>query len=917
MRALKLTLSAFGPYAGITTFDLSKLGESGLYLVTGVTGAGKTTVFDGISYALFGEASGDSREARAFRSKYADGDTPTEVELTFAYGDKIYTVKRNPEYERKAKRGNGTVTQHADATLFLPSGKTVSGQREVSCAVEGILGLNKAQFSKIAMIAQGEFRELLFAKTDERKEIFRRIFRTQRFKDLQERLKQEALSIEREMKSARARIEAHLGHIAVDENGLYFARLQQVGDEPNELLALLDEMIESDEKDLSALEQRQGALDKEASELTKKLTLGEERSRAVSELTNAKTAVVAADEKLEKRQAELALAGANAEKKDEYLRRSAAIEARLSEYEQAETAEKELSSVRKELSALEADVEKKQLDITRYKRTIEELETEAKAHKDDGKLSAEVGEKLGALAAKQTGLKDLIDKYADYRAAQTACATALRRYVSAHEASNIRSQTAFALRTAFLSGQAGLLAERLNAGEPCPVCGSTIHPAPCKKSDETPTEEAVKRAEEEASTALDLEGKAKSYLDSESGKLTALKQVITAEIAPFDLEFETGEARVRAMLTELGDTLNGLSALKKKYSDGEKRYTENVQRIENGKKATEDEERALGALRERLASVKTKESGLFLRAKELAEALEFETGARAKAEINALREKAKVLDEAERTAQKALTDEKERRSALIGKIEALERRLSAMPAVDEALLLEEKRLLSDRQTALSTAVKQAHARRSANVGVRESILREKAELERAHARYELVVPLANTANGNLSGKEKIMLETYVQTAYFDRIIRRANKRLEIMTGGQYDLIRRTVADSNKVQSGLDLDVIDHTNGSQRSVTTLSGGEVFKASLALALGLADEITASAGGIRLESMFVDEGFGSLDGESLEKALSALTALTDGGKKLVGIISHVDVLKDKIDKQIVITKDRSGRSHAEILT
>ena len=200
MRPLKLTLSAFGPYAGRTVLELSKLGTNGLYLITGDTGAGKTTIFDAITYALYGEASGDHRDPSMFRSKYADAETPTEVELVFSYADKTYTVRRNPEYERPKARGEGYTVQKADAELRYPDGRVVTRLKEVNAAVREIMGVNRDQFLQIAMIAQGDFLKLLLATTEDRKAIFRRIFNTQPFLRLQERLKREANTLENRCK---------------------------------------------------------------------------------------------------------------------------------------------------------------------------------------------------------------------------------------------------------------------------------------------------------------------------------------------------------------------------------------------------------------------------------------------------------------------------------------------------------------------------------------------------------------------------------------------------------------------------------------------------------------------------------------------------------------------------------------------
>ena len=280
-----------------------------------------------------------------------------------------------------------------------------------------------------------------------------------------------------------------------------------------------------------------------------------------------------------------------------------------------------------------------------------------------------------------------------------------------------------------------------------------------------------------------------------------------------------------------------------------------------------------------------------------------------------LTEERQRLDEAVRQAEEACRESRDRLTEARSAVEQLARLLEAGEEADLPALRAQREELSARRAGLEKAGREVHARRAANETALEKLAERRAELAGLERRWRWVRTLSNTVNGNLPGQEKVALETYVQMTFFDRILRRANTRLMVMTGGQYELERRTAADNNRSQSGLELEVVDHYNGSRRSVRTLSGGESFQASLSLALGLSDEIQSAAGGIRLDTMFVDEGFGSLDGDALEQAVRALTGLTEG-RRLVGIISHVAELKERIDRQIVVTKDRLGGSRAEIV-
>ena len=300
---------------------------------------------------------------------------------------------------------------------------------------------------------------------------------------------------------------------------------------------------------------------------------------------------------------------------------------------------------------------------------------------------------------------------------------------------------------------------------------------------------------------------------------------------------------------------------------------------------------------------------------ELKAKLTFETKAEAETEITALTEKAEELVKSCEDALKALNESNEKLASLEAAKKEIVKRIGEDIAIDLEKETEKLTILEAQLAELDRQAKTVHSRIGTNQSALDNIKQKSGDLVATEKKYAWVKALSNTANGQLSGKEKIMLETYIQMNYFDRIINRANTRLMIMTDGQYDLVRRKEALSKSGQSGLDLDVIDHYNGSHRSVKSLSGGESFKASLALALGLADEIQSSAGGIKLDTMFVDEGFGSLDEESLAAAMKALSSLAEGNR-LVGIISHVGELKQKIDKQIIVKKDKVGGSVATIV-
>lgn len=466
--------------------------------------------------------------------------------------------------------------------------------------------------------------------------------------------------------------------------------------------------------------------------------------------------------------------------------------------------------------------------------------------------------------------------------------------------------------------QAGIIAETLESGKPCPVCGSLEHPCIAHKSAKAPTEAQLKRAKENADKARkvaeDLSGKckeAKGILDAKKVETEKLVKELWQSVAFEEAENKLPEEQkvVSAEITVL-DT--ALSEEEKKVS----RRSELTESLPKTEKALKERDKDISNRNIALEADKALLSEKKKQRDADKESLRFDSIAEAQSKSDALGKTVSEMKKAYDNAQSALSDSDKKIAGYNASITELSKQLSSDCVLDKEAETKKKVELSKKRTSDDDAAKVLHARIESNTKVLANIQVKVSDLDMLEKRYTWLKALSNTANGNISGKEKVMLETYIQMTYFDRIIARANTRFMIMSGGQYELKRRKEAENNRSQSGLDLDVIDHYNGTERSVKTLSGGESFKASLSLALGLSDEIQASAGGVKLDTMFVDEGFGSLDEESLDQAMKALSGLADGNR-LVGIISHVVDLKNRIDKQIVVEKEKSGGSKANIVT
>ena len=917
MRPLKLTFSAFGPYAHLQELPLEDLGSSGLYLITGDTGAGKTTIFDAITFALFGEASGDSREPGMLRSKYAAPETPTFVELTFSYDGKTYTVRRNPEYERAKSRGTGTTKQSADAELILPDGRTVTKLREVDKAIRDILGITREQFSQVAMISQGEFRKLLQAGTPERQKIFRDIFGTGRYQQLQDRLKAETAQVRDQREQASFSIRQYLGGIDWAEGSLLAgdARKAREGQLPmQEVLTVFEGLLQEDEAAQEKLLLEQTALDAASEELTARSTQALARQKTKNNILRGEGALEKQNALVAQAQTALAQAREQAAHREDLEQSIAALRLQLPAYDALEKVAGDLRRKEQELSAL-------QREQTALEKTVDSLQRELSALKQERITLEGAGAEAEKLTArrdqqerKRTAFRDLLRELRDLDRQEALLVQKQKAYISLAAQAEALKDRYEALYRAFLDEQAGLMAKALVSGTPCPVCGSTEHPRLAPLSDAAPTEDAVKQAKNIAEHARAEMDTASKEAGRQQGITAATQKSLEGKLAELlpDTALTAAAGPAREQEKALEDDILALTHQISLAKGREKRRLELDSLIPGKEQTLRARETALSQGKEALASLTATAQELSRQLDEQKKSLPLPGKAQAMAALSQQEQRLRDLQQALADAESDLSARNEKLVEIRSALEQLRAQLAELPEEDLEALDAQRQEVAQRKHRLTEAQKAIHTRITANTAARKNILSQGARLEELDTRYSWMKALSETACGNLTGKEKIMLETYIQTTYFDRILDRANLRLRKMSGGQYDL-RRRQSSSFRTQSGLELDIVDHVNGTTRSVNTLSGGEAFLASLALALGLSDEVQMSTG-IRLDTLFVDEGFGSLDSEALTKAYSTLAGLTEGDR-LVGIISHVAELKERIDKQIVVTKQKLGGSSAQV--
>ncbi len=932
MRPLQLTLSAFGPYAAQTTLDLEKLGKGGLYLITGDTGAGKTTLFDAITYALYDHSSSGIREGSMLRCKYADDKTPTFVELEFEVHGVRYTVRRNPEYQRPKARGEGMTTEKADATLTYPDDRPpVTKAKDVTAAVQEIIGLDYNQFSQIVLIAQGQFTKLLNASTEERSRIFRKLFRTQRYAQLQERLQSEASALNQQRTAQNAKLDSLLGGLQFspedpDAEALRALCAQTV---PETALALLDTLTA---RQAAALEEAGTALQATEAQLDtvqQQLGAAAQAQRLAQQLAARQAELAAAKPALDAARAEADRHAGDAAQLDALTAQVTQAQSALAAYDALDALCRQQTEARDaaQLAAAQAHKRRTQLDSLNAALAAAETELAALADADTRLLTLQT--RSAQLTQRGEALAKLEQRLADCQRQAKTAHKAQESYRAAAAAQDEARAQRDALERAFLDAQAGLLAESLVEGAPCPVCGSTHHPARALLPHTAPTQAQVEAARQAAAEADRQAQNASAAAQSALAAVNEAKTSLRRDAETLLPErFTTPEGTVPLTFALMTNVLAEESAALQTAQTDCKAQCRQAEadcrrkaQLEADRQAKTRQRPALeqaAAEADRSAAAQNASAdALEGQIAERRAALPYPRRADAQATLDKLEADRRTLRTGMDTAQRKLKQAEQTVAAAEAAVEALTAQQTAaqkeLPARSaEDLTAQQTELTAARET-LRSREKQLSAQLLPN---RKTAAQYRAAAEARQAlesRWQWVSALAATAGGTLTSKQKIKLEAYIQMNYLDRILRYANTRLMQMTAGQYEL-ERIGAENQRSQSGLDLGVIDHYNGTRRSVKTLSGGESFKASLALALGLSDEVQSSAGGIRLDTLFLDEGFGSLDEESLELAIRVLSGLTEGDR-LVGIISHVGALKDRIDRQVVVHKARTGGSTVEL--
>lgn len=932
MRPVRLTMSAFGSYARVETIDFEKV-KNGIFLITGDTGAGKTTIFDAITYALFDQTSGGRREGDMMRSQYADGSTPTYVEFIFSYQGETYGIRRNPNYKRISKRRNKdgelTLTNEAAAVeLTMPDGQVFPGRiRDINEKIVEIIGVDAGQFTQISMIAQGEFMKLLHAPSKERKEIFEKVFDTRIYRMMQQKLRDQGKEVYGKLADNRKLWAHEVSGVVCSLDSLHFTEWEACREkqetQAEQTLEVLEQILEEIDRQKKELEQLAQEKQKHFNENSLKRKQAEEINQRLEQL-------VQEEKKIE--QMKLQMEQENAQKKEleeqkqkqteeynkrmpELSERIAGWKALLPKYNLLKEKKEQLLQIEKKKAESEQNLAKLEEELSRKKQELQENAEQIQKLEQEPEVLIQLQQKEKELQEKQQSLLEMEKRAENLQKLEKECEKQQEQVRGLLEDYEKKSREYEEKNRMFIEEQVGIIAEKLKDGEPCPVCGSFEHPRKACLSPEAVTQREVEEAKEQREQAdILLNQKREAYqkqkgevekeqsLIAQEAKRIFGRELTKEEIEQQRIQCKTEYEQVKEQRVQTEEKQKNCDAHKKKQ---EKLLAEQETLTQKREAVTE--------VCYQIRAEQETASGMW---KSLANELPYETERelqqnlqRAEQERAELEQRKEELEKRLQELQHLLANQQGALVTLEEHFSQLKEELTGKEKIDTSSLKEEAEQLEAEQKQLEQRRMELAGNESRNQQALKNLKALYQERTALEKEYTVISTLDRTANGNLNQQARLDLQTYVQRRYFKYIVAEANRRLAKMSGSQFILQCRDMENLGKRgEVGLDLDVYDLVTDKVRDVKTLSGGESFMAALSMALGMADIIQRMAGRVHLDTMFIDEGFGSLDEEARSKAIGILTELA-GEHRLVGIISHVTELKEQIDRKLVVSKTEKG--------
>ena len=918
MRPHTLILSAFGPFAGETIIDFTKF-KDGIFLISGETGAGKTTIFDGICFALYGEPSGSYRKQDMLRSDFAKEDVETKVVFLFSHRNIEYKIERIPSYMRKSKRGDGMTRQSPEAVLYQDEEILETGNYQVTAKVEELLGMDRIQYQQISMIAQGEFLKLLYAKGKERSEIFRKIFGTGYLYEFQEKIKRRHLSCKYEYSNIQDTLLEQEDSVYIPkdepEYKIYKEYYKQKHQIP-EFLDIVNRYHDRKQKEYEVLREQKEKDEqiwneqkivysrmKDKTEEAKKLKL------LIKELSE--------DEKEAKRQQRLIKKQYDKIQKDapklhKKELRVVEIEKQTKQYKELENLVKKQESYqyenqREELNQKKEKEQQREKTIAEFLGQTEEIEKRYdELQKEELRMSVREKQLKELCKDKEKYLKELVVYEKEMKIYEKI---RLERRKLKDRLSDWQDQ--------YDCNQAGLLARTLIEGKPCPVCGSTIHPNVAQFKESDITQELLKNLREQTEEIDQEYNTVFSKVRQRKGLVEAQRENLCRKSGKEPENFEEIDQLYEETIKEYKKIKKAFECIERQ----KEKIADQRDKIEKSKQKQKSYDEKINELLEKIheKDILYKEAGAGI--------FEIKKNLLYKSLKEANETKQQLLDEIAKTHETAdeIKNKREiiqrQEVQIIAAREEKEKNLQELTVWLEQMRSSKEEFIDLKKFELKLNREQKQIQKQTEVleQLNKQILLNKqtadlmgkklVEYKEAEENYTLLKDLSDTANGEQKGKNKVSFERFVQSVYFDRILSAANQRLAVMSEQRYYLFRKEENDNKKGSSGLELEILDEWTGKKRNIRSLSGGESFKAALSLALGLSDVIQNKKGGIMVDTIFIDEGFGTLDGDSLNKAIQIIHSLSLEGNKLVGIISHVEELKEQIDQKIEVYKDHAG--------
>lgn len=890
MKPINLKISAFGPYKDEVNIDFTKLGENGIFLITGDTGAGKTSIFDAISFAIFGEVSGSNRPIQTLRSDFADINIDTYVELEFVHKNRKYKILRNPSYEKPKKKGEGFTKKSADASLEYDD-VVVSGIKNVDIKIEEILGINAKQFKQISMLAQGEFLKILFAESKERTEIFRKIFDTNIYNSIARKLKEKLKINEDELKELKNSFITNTANI-LWEKEKYINLDSKINEiDIDNVLKELEQELEENKEENTNIEEEITKQEREIKVIEENISKQEELNLKIENYKQLLT------------------------KQNEYKKQEEEIEKLKNKIAQNQKIREIIKPKADKVNNEKEIIKKLEKDLDTIKRNIQIGNAKEKEHEKKVEIVNKIGEKYKEYNNYLEIKKELLEKANIIKNIENLEITKnnyLKEYEQLEKEYKIINNEYLEKESEFFKEQVGIIAEKLEENKPCPVCGSITHPNIAKKSASVLSKEELEKIKEN----LEIKQNNKLKKQEECIKVNSQINILIQEIGKESdnkLELESAKNKLKeefninkeklisieqTILKEYKSISNkNLDITKFEYDKFKDSIIDliNLEKNELVKSKTLQEEK-MNQLQESNLRLDKYTKEYF---NELLK-LRFKN----EEEYNKI-----LLTNIEiENIQKNIEDFTRNVAINNTKISDLEKEAKGKSTKD--LKIQKEKLMAYKNILIEKRKEyvKVKGKLDNNMRIYKLLLENAKELKQKIKDFIIYDELSRTANGTLAGKKRIEFEQYVQATYFDMVILEANKRLAKMTENRYFLIRKEESEKISDKIGLDLEVKDNYNGKIRDVKSLSGGEAFKAALSLALGLSDVIQSYSGGIVVDTLFIDEGFGSLDTESREQAINTLSLLIDNNK-LIGIISHVTELKERIDKKIIVTKTSDG--------